>query len=160
MRYVFADCVLDTTLATLHRAGRAIPLWPKVFRLLQVLEAGVAHVRGTAPPHRHKAPILGDHLACPVPSPLRICAPPARCGTGGVWLGGGFAALTTCGRRRARGREGPVLFELLECPDPYTVGHTTSRDGGGFDRLEQFLPGSAVVDGSAHMGGHAILEAS
>ena len=30
MRYVFADCVLDTALATLHRAGRAIPLWPNV----------------------------------------------------------------------------------------------------------------------------------
>jgi len=37
MRYIFADCVLDTTLATLHRAGRAIPVRPKVFRLLQYL---------------------------------------------------------------------------------------------------------------------------
>jgi DNA-binding winged helix-turn-helix (wHTH) protein len=37
MRYVFADCVLDTALATLHRAGRAIPLRPKVFHLLQYL---------------------------------------------------------------------------------------------------------------------------
>ena len=37
MRYVFADCILDTTLATLHRAGRAIPVRPKVFRLLQYL---------------------------------------------------------------------------------------------------------------------------
>jgi hypothetical protein len=56
MRYVFADCVLDTTLATLHRAGRAIPLRPEMFHighlLLQVLEAGVAHVRGIAPPRR------------------------------------------------------------------------------------------------------------
>jgi len=37
MRYVFAECVLDTALATLHRAGRAIPLRPKVFHLLQYL---------------------------------------------------------------------------------------------------------------------------
>src|SRR5919201_3128839 len=37
MRYVFADCVLDTALATLHRAGRALPLRPKVFHLLQYL---------------------------------------------------------------------------------------------------------------------------
>src|SRR5215831_7953032 len=91
--------------------------------------------------------------------PRYHAAPPARCGAGGVRLGGGLPALTTRGRRRAVRREGPVLFELLERPDPYTVGHTTSRDGGSFDRLEQFLPGSAVVDGSAHVGGHAILEA-
>ena len=39
MRYVFADCVLDTTLVTMHRAGRAIPVRPKVFRLLQYLLA-------------------------------------------------------------------------------------------------------------------------
>src|SRR5262249_7944324 len=39
MRYVFADCVLDTALATLHRPDRATPLRPKVFPLLQyVLE--------------------------------------------------------------------------------------------------------------------------
>jgi DNA-binding winged helix-turn-helix (wHTH) protein len=37
MRYVFAGCVLDTALATLHQAGRAIPLRPKVFHLLQYL---------------------------------------------------------------------------------------------------------------------------
>ena len=37
MRYVFADCVLDIALATLHRASRAIPLRPKVFHLLQYL---------------------------------------------------------------------------------------------------------------------------
>ena len=37
MRYVFADCVLDTALATLHRAGRVIPLRPKVLHLLQYL---------------------------------------------------------------------------------------------------------------------------
>jgi len=37
MRYVFADCILDTVLATLHRAGQAIPVRPKVFRLLQYL---------------------------------------------------------------------------------------------------------------------------
>jgi len=44
MRYVFADCVLDTTLATLHRAGRAIPLRPKVFHLLQYLLEQRAHL--------------------------------------------------------------------------------------------------------------------
>ena len=45
--------------------GKIVLPWftPLIFGhlLLQVLEAGVAHVRGTAPPHRHKAPILGDH---------------------------------------------------------------------------------------------------
>jgi DNA-binding winged helix-turn-helix (wHTH) protein len=44
MRYIFADCVLDTTLATLHRAGRAIPLRPKVFHLLQYLLEQRAHL--------------------------------------------------------------------------------------------------------------------
>ncbi len=44
MRYVFADCVLDTVLATLHRAGRAIPLRPKVFHLLQYLLEQRAHL--------------------------------------------------------------------------------------------------------------------
>jgi DNA-binding winged helix-turn-helix (wHTH) protein len=44
MRYVFADCVLDTALATLHRAGRAIPLRPKVFHLLQYLLEQRAHL--------------------------------------------------------------------------------------------------------------------
>src|SRR5215471_12323580 len=44
MRYVFADCVLDTTLATLQRAGRAIPLRPKVFHLLQYLLEQRAHL--------------------------------------------------------------------------------------------------------------------
>jgi len=44
MRYVFADCVLDTALATLHRAGRAIPLRPKVFHLLQYLIEQRAHL--------------------------------------------------------------------------------------------------------------------
>src|SRR5262249_55252101 len=44
MRYVFADCVLDTALATLHRAGRTIPLRPKVFHLLQYLLEQRAHL--------------------------------------------------------------------------------------------------------------------
>jgi hypothetical protein len=44
MRYIFADCVLDTALATLHRAGRAIPLRPKVFHLLQYLLEQRAHL--------------------------------------------------------------------------------------------------------------------
>jgi TOMM system kinase/cyclase fusion protein len=37
MRYVFADCVFDTQLSTLHRAGTAIRLQPKVFHVLQYL---------------------------------------------------------------------------------------------------------------------------
>src|SRR5215470_7314311 len=44
MRYVFADCVLDTALATLHRSGRTIPLRPKVFHLLQYLLEQRAHL--------------------------------------------------------------------------------------------------------------------
>ena len=44
MRYVFADCVFDTSLVTLHRAGRAIPLRPKVFHLLQYLLQQRAHL--------------------------------------------------------------------------------------------------------------------
>src|SRR5262249_606909 len=44
MRYVFADCVLDTALATLHPAGRIIPLRPKVFHLLQHLLEQRAHL--------------------------------------------------------------------------------------------------------------------
>jgi DNA-binding winged helix-turn-helix (wHTH) protein/class 3 adenylate cyclase len=37
MRYVFADCLLDTQLYTLYRAGRAIPLRPKAFHVLHYL---------------------------------------------------------------------------------------------------------------------------
>ncbi|HEY5865429.1 MAG TPA: winged helix-turn-helix domain-containing protein, partial [Candidatus Tectomicrobia bacterium] len=37
MRYVFADCLLDTQLYTLSRAGRVIPLRPKAFRVLRYL---------------------------------------------------------------------------------------------------------------------------
>jgi DNA-binding winged helix-turn-helix (wHTH) protein/class 3 adenylate cyclase/tetratricopeptide (TPR) repeat protein len=37
MRYVFADCLLDTQLYTLSRAGLAIPLQPKVFQALRYL---------------------------------------------------------------------------------------------------------------------------
>ena len=37
MRYVFADCLLDTRLYTLSRAGLAIPLRPKAFHVLRYL---------------------------------------------------------------------------------------------------------------------------
>src|SRR5262245_36772607 len=37
MRYVFADCLLDTQLYTLSRAGRSIPLRPKAFHVLRYL---------------------------------------------------------------------------------------------------------------------------
>jgi DNA-binding winged helix-turn-helix (wHTH) protein/class 3 adenylate cyclase len=37
MRYVFADCLLDTQLYTLYRTGLAIPLRPKAFHVLRYL---------------------------------------------------------------------------------------------------------------------------
>src|SRR5262249_1199779 len=37
MRYVFADCLLDTQLYTLSRAGRVIPLRPTSFQVLRYL---------------------------------------------------------------------------------------------------------------------------
>src|SRR5262245_52813367 len=37
MRYVFADCLLDTQLYTLSRAGQVIPLRPKAFHVLRHL---------------------------------------------------------------------------------------------------------------------------
>ena len=37
MRYVFADCLLDTQLYTLTRAGLVIPLRPKAFHVLRYL---------------------------------------------------------------------------------------------------------------------------
>jgi DNA-binding winged helix-turn-helix (wHTH) protein len=37
MHYSFADCVLDTVLYTLQRAGTPIPLRPKVFQVLRYL---------------------------------------------------------------------------------------------------------------------------
>jgi DNA-binding winged helix-turn-helix (wHTH) protein len=37
MRYVFAECVLDTRIYTLHRAGMVIRLRPKAFQVLQSL---------------------------------------------------------------------------------------------------------------------------
>jgi DNA-binding winged helix-turn-helix (wHTH) protein len=37
MRYGFADCLLDTQLYTLARAGRVIPLRPKAFHVLRYL---------------------------------------------------------------------------------------------------------------------------
>src|SRR5712691_9075325 len=88
-----------------------------------------------------RAPLGGRLLGatCPAPSPLGGGAPPARCGKGGARLGGGFPPLTTRGQGRGRRREGPVLVECLERPDPDTVGHATSRDGGSFDRRDQFL---------------------
>src|SRR6266545_6178007 len=91
------------------------------------------------PPQR-RASLGGRVLSavCPAPSPLGGCAPPARCGEGGARLGGGFPPLTTRGWGWGRRREGPVLVECLERPDPHTVGHATPRDSGGFDGLEQF----------------------
>src|SRR5205809_2194484 len=44
MRYVFAACVLDTQLYTLHRAGVAIRLRPKAFHVLQYLLEHRDHV--------------------------------------------------------------------------------------------------------------------
>jgi DNA-binding winged helix-turn-helix (wHTH) protein len=44
MRYVFAECILDTQLYTLHRAGTAIRLQPKVFHVLQYLLEHRDHV--------------------------------------------------------------------------------------------------------------------
>ena len=37
MRFRFGDCVLDTEQRELTRAGRPVPLLPKVMRLLEVL---------------------------------------------------------------------------------------------------------------------------
>src|SRR4051812_47245972 len=37
MHYLFADCLLDTQLCTLYRAGQAIPLRPKAFHVLRYL---------------------------------------------------------------------------------------------------------------------------
>src|SRR5207244_70840 len=37
MRYLFADCLLDTQLYTLYRAGLAVPLRPKAFHVLHYL---------------------------------------------------------------------------------------------------------------------------
>src|SRR5262249_39723725 len=39
MRYRFADCVLDTTLYVLHRAGQPVRLRPKAFQVLVYLLA-------------------------------------------------------------------------------------------------------------------------
>src|SRR5215831_6780881 len=72
---------------------------------------------------------------------------------------GWHCPLAPRGGRWAGPREGPLLFEFLERPDPYTVGHTSPKDGGSFDRLEQFLLRGAVLDGPAHVGHHTILEA-
>src|SRR6185436_19228951 len=57
-------------------------------------------------------------------------APPA-----GRWWGwAGILPLAARGGRRVGRREGPVLFECLERPDPYTIGHAAPRDRRGFDR--------------------------
>jgi DNA-binding winged helix-turn-helix (wHTH) protein len=37
MRYIFGNCVLDTTLYVLHRAGQPVRLRPKVFQVLVYL---------------------------------------------------------------------------------------------------------------------------
>ena len=44
MRYVFADCILDTRLYTLYREGTVIRLRPKVFHVLQYLLEHRDHV--------------------------------------------------------------------------------------------------------------------
>jgi DNA-binding winged helix-turn-helix (wHTH) protein len=44
MRYLFADCVLDTQLYTLSRAGTPLPLRPKVFQVLCYLIEHRNHV--------------------------------------------------------------------------------------------------------------------
>jgi DNA-binding winged helix-turn-helix (wHTH) protein len=44
MRYAFADCVLDTQLYTLTRAGTPRPLRPKVFQVLVYLLTHRDHV--------------------------------------------------------------------------------------------------------------------
>ena len=44
MRYVFADCVLDTQRCVLTRDGRVIALRPKVFRVLWYLLTQPARV--------------------------------------------------------------------------------------------------------------------
>src|SRR5438874_10615359 len=44
MRYAFADCVLDTQLYTLARAGTIRPLRPKVFQVLVYLLTHRDHV--------------------------------------------------------------------------------------------------------------------
>jgi hypothetical protein len=80
-------------------------------------------------------------------------APPA----GGRW-GGGGAPLAAPGWGRGGRREDPGLLQRLERPDPHTIGHTASRDGGGFDGLEQFVPGGAGVQGAAHVGLYPILQ--
>src|SRR6266481_270031 len=91
---------------------------------------------GSCPPRR--APLGGRLLGatCPAPSPLGGGILPARCGAGGARLRSGFPLLTTRGRRRAGRREGPVLLQRLERPDPHTIGHAASRDCSGFDGLE------------------------
>ena len=58
----------------------------------------------------------------------------------------------------AAGRPRPV--RVPGAPGPPHCRPRTPRDGGGFDRLEQFLLRGAVVDGAAHVGGHAILQAT
>src|SRR5262245_45055322 len=44
MRYVFADCLLDTRLYTLHRGGTPVRLRPKAFHVLQYLLEQRDHV--------------------------------------------------------------------------------------------------------------------
>jgi hypothetical protein len=73
-------------------------------------------------------------------------------------VGGGGAPPAAPGWGRGRRREDPGLLQRLERPDPHTIGHTASRDGGGFDSLEQFVPGGAVVQGAAHVGLYPILQ--
>jgi DNA-binding winged helix-turn-helix (wHTH) protein len=57
MRYVFADCVLDTQRCVLSRDGRVIALRPKVFRVLWYLLTQPARV---VPKHEVAAQVWPD----------------------------------------------------------------------------------------------------
>jgi len=81
-------------------------------------------------------------------------APLARCW--GRWAGG--TPLAACGCRGCRGREGPVLLQRLERPDPDTIGHAAPGDRCGFDGFEQLVLGRPVCEGAAHVGLDAIVE--
>jgi hypothetical protein len=52
----------------------------------------------------------------------------------------------------------PSLLQGVEGTDPHPVGDAASRDGRGFDGLEELVLGGAVVQGAAHVGLHPILQ--
>ncbi len=115
----------------------------------------VMHKPGASPPDtRPPAPVLG------VPFPYRLAAVPRRRRAGDGRRDGGVAFLRwlrTGGGGLGAGKA-PSLRQGLQRPDAHTVSHPTARDGGGFDRLESLVLGGAVVQGAAHVGGHAILQ--